>query len=215
MINEVILEKYSSHHVSKANKIDKTTLERWIHLFTTEGVEGLRTAKSQRHYSKETKLSAVKDYLNNEDSLIGISRKYGIRAKSLLSQWVSQYTRGKELKATRKGLPKIPKSRKTTHKERMEIVLYALARGKDYRSASEKYGISYDVVLNWVKKYESGGPDALIDHRGKGLESKETLTELERTKHELKAEKQRNEYLEAEVGLLKKLKEIERRDQSK
>lgn len=106
------------------------------------------------------------------------------------------------------------KGRKTTLKERIEIVQYTLAREKDYHGAAEKYAVSYQQVYSWVKKYESDGAAALEDRRGKKLASKETLTETERLQLEVKELKHRNEYLEAEAGLLKKLEEIERRDPS-
>ena len=106
------------------------------------------------------------------------------------------------------------KGRKTTLKERIEIVQYTLAREKDYYGAAEKYAVSYQQVYSWGKKSESDGSLALEDWRGKGLESKETVTEKERLQLEVKELEHRNEYLEAEAGLLKKLAEIERRDPS-
>ena len=48
--------------------------------------------------------------------------------------------------------------------------------------------------------------------RGHNLASKSNLTLEEELQLKLKELEQRNKYLEAEVGLLKKLKEIERRE---
>lgn len=57
----------------------------------------------------------------------------------------------------------------------------------------------------------SAWPDALIDRRGRTLESKSNLSEQEILQLRIKELERRNTYLEAENGLIKKLKEIERR----
>lgn len=214
MINQVISDNQSIRRVSKYYQLGRHTLEEWIHRYETAGVVGLKESKVWKRYSEETKMSAVNDYLNQVDSLSGVCRKYQISSTSVLRQWISKYTGGKSIKATGKGLSKMTKGRKTTLKERIEIVQYTLAREKDYYGAAEKYAVSYQQVYSWVKKYESDGSLALEDWRGKGLESKETLTEKERLQLEVKELEHRNEYLEAEAGLLKKLAEIERRDPS-
>ena len=58
------------------------------------------------------------------------------------------------------------KGRKTTWEERVQIVLDCLANGKDYQGTAETYGVSYQQVYQWVKKYEDGGDEALKDKRG-------------------------------------------------
>lgn len=102
--------------------------------------------------------------------------------------------------------------RKTTWKERIEIAQFTIANELNYHKAEAEYNVSYQQVYQWVRKYKNGGPEALKDRRGRSLESKETLTEEEELQLEVKRLKQRNEYLEAENGLIKKLKLIERRN---
>ncbi|MCF3945060.1 transposase, partial [Oceanobacillus sp. APA_J-2(6-2)] len=63
---------------------------------------------------------------------------------------------------------------------------------------------------SWVRKYQQDGERALQDRRGKSLDSKPVLTEEEKLQLRIQELKHRNQYLEAENGLLKKLKEIER-----
>ncbi|BDI01939.1 hypothetical protein LmYK1_11790 [Ligilactobacillus murinus] len=103
--------------------------------------------------------------------------------------------------------------RKTTFKERLEIVQYTLAHDKDYQKAIDKYKISYSQVYSWVRKFEKDGEAALQDKRGKTVKDREfeTLSETERLKLEILRLKERNEYLETENIILKKLDEIERR----
>lgn len=54
--------------------------------------------------------------------------------------------------------------------ERVEIVNFPLAHEKDYQGAVEKYGVSYQQVYSWVRKFEKEGSHGLLDRRGKGLE---------------------------------------------
>nr|WP_239581707.1 helix-turn-helix domain-containing protein [Jeotgalibacillus terrae] len=104
------------------------------------------------------------------------------------------------------------RGRKTTFEERIEIVQFAIAHDLDYHGAAEKYQVSYQQVYGWVRKYQADGETGLHDRRGKTLESKSNLTEVEKLQLRIKELDHRNQYLEAENGLLKKLKEIERRD---
>ena len=103
--------------------------------------------------------------------------------------------------------------RKTTFKERLEIVQYTLANNKNYHKAIDKYTVSYSQVYNWVKKFEVDGEKALYDNRGKTVKDRDykTLSETERLKLEILRLKERNKYLEAENIVLKKLDELERR----
>ncbi|CAM3106810.1 Transposase [Streptococcus hyovaginalis] len=102
--------------------------------------------------------------------------------------------------------------RKTTFEERVEIVNFTIAHDKDYQAAIEKYGISYQQVYSWVRKFEKDGSQGLLDRRGKGLDSNPNLTPEEELQLKIKQLEERNRYLEMEVGLLKKLEEIRRRN---
>ena len=103
------------------------------------------------------------------------------------------------------------KGRNTTLEERIEVVQYAIANDLDYHGAAKKYRVSYQQVYGWVRKYQADGESALQDRRGKPLASKQNLTEVEKLELRVKELSHRNQYLETENGLLKKLKEIERR----
>ena len=123
------------------------------------------------------------------------------------------YTNGKGVKATIGDRNKMKYGRKTTFKERLEIVQYTLANNKNYHKAIDKYNVSYSQVYTWVKKFEVDGEKALYDNRGKTVKDRDykTLSETERLKLEILRLKERNKYLEAENIILKKLDELERR----
>ncbi|WP_082423192.1 helix-turn-helix domain-containing protein [Paenibacillus dakarensis] len=103
------------------------------------------------------------------------------------------------------------KGRKTTYEERIEIVQYTLAHDLDYQKAIEKYHVSYQQVYAWVRKYKADGQEALQDHRGR-KKTLEELDEQEQLKLRIKELEARNEYLEMENALAKKLAEIRRRN---
>ncbi|WP_415536175.1 helix-turn-helix domain-containing protein [Dehalobacter sp. 4CP] len=83
------------------------------------------------------------------------------------------------------------KGQLTTLDERIEIVSYCIAKGKDYSAAIDKYEISYQQIYSWVRKYEVKGVDGLIDKRGKNKPMDE-MTEVERLRVENKMLKAEN-----------------------
>ena len=102
------------------------------------------------------------------------------------------------------------KGRKTTLDERIEIVSFCLAKGKDYSLTMEKFNVSYQQIYSWVRKYEEHGVDGLMDRRGK-RKPLEAMSEVERLQAENKMLKAEIERKEMENAILKKLQEIERR----
>ena len=208
----VINHDESLSKVSKDFRVNYHTLDSWVYKYKEGGIDGLKESRTWKRYSKSLKLQAVQDYLSGEYSLRECCRKHGISDTKVLRQWIKRYTSGRAIKSTSKGTSTMTKGRKTTHKERLEITQYCLAIDKNYQETAEKYQVSYQQVYQWVQKYEKDGSGGLIDRRGRGLESKSNLTDAEKLVLENKALTERNKYLEAEIGLLKKLEEIERRD---
>lgn len=203
-----------THTISELESIYKVhniTIYDWVYKYEKYGLEGLKESSSWKRYSKELKLKAVKDYLGGEFSLREITRKYEIPSDSTLRQWIKKYNSHRELKDT--GMRRIysmTKGRKTTWKERIEIVQNALENEKNYQQTAENHQVSYQQVYQWVRKYEDGGWDALKDRRGRS-KNEDELTPEEKTKLEIRRIKKENERLRAENAFLKKLEEIERR----
>lgn len=207
------LDQYESlNSVASDHGISKYTLEKWMNKYKASGINGLKESSGWQKYSEALKLEAVNDYLAHHGSQWDICRKYNISESSVLRQWIKKYTGGQQLKSTSKGRSPMTKGRQTTFQERIEIVQYTIANEMDYQRAAEKYQVSYQQVYTWVRKYKAKGDAGLADRRGKGLASKPDLTEAETLQLRIKELEHRNQYLEAEQGLIKKLKEIERRD---
>ena len=100
------------------------------------------------------------------------------------------------------------KGRKTTQEERVEIVAFCIEHGKDYGLAMEKYGVSYQQIYSWVRKYESKGVEGLADRRGKA-KPEDALTEADRLRMENKILQAKLKDMEMENKLLKKLRELQ------
>lgn len=190
--------------------LSKSTITKWRHRYQLYGIEGLEIRTRNRNYSAELKLQAVKDYLEGGLSQYQIIDKYKIASRTQLANWIKKYNGHSSLKAYTGGTLAMTKGRSTTWEERMDIVLYCLANGQDYKKAANHFQVSYQQVYGWVKKYGSGGQDALRDGRGR-TKAPEELTETEHHKLAMKKIEYENERLRAENAFLKKLQELERR----
>jgi len=198
--------------IAKMFNVKETSLKRWIANYQSQGIEGLVTKHKHTQRTKEFKILAVEEYLSGNFSLKDICIKYKISSDSILRRWIKVYNDGhKELKSTGSGGRKpMTKARKTTFEERIEIVQFCIANGKDYGLTIDKFNISYQQIYLWVRKYEEKGVDGLVDRRGKSKPENE-LTELDRLKAENKMLAAKNQELQMEIDVIKKLKEVERR----
>lgn len=211
------VEKYkrgegSQESIAREYGVNHASFQHWIVNYEAMGPSGLATVHTNKRYSVELKIAAVEAYLRGEGSLVEICKKYRIRSKTQLQDWLKLYNGHKELRAIggRRREIYMTKGRTTTLDERIEIVSYCIANGKDYDATIEKYGVSYQQIYNWVRKYEAKGVDGLIDKRGK-RKPLEEMTEIERLQAENKMLRAENKKKEMEIEVLKKLQEIERR----
>ena len=166
-------------------------------------------SRKNKRYSKELKLQAVQSYLKGEGSYEVLRKRYGLLSSTQLKNWVKWYNGHKELKERRGAGTEIymTKGRKTTQEERAEIVAFCIEHGKDYPLTIQTYGVSYQQVYMWVRKYEERGIDGLRDGRGR-TKPVEELNETERLKLENKILKAQLKDAEMENKLLKKLREL-------
>jgi transposase-like protein len=183
----------------------------WRYNYEKYGIDGLKESTTWRRYSSELKDQAVKDYLSGKYSQREIVRKYELADKTVLKRWMTNYNSHREVTVKPKGMRKsMTNGRSTSLKERIQIVQYCIDHNNNYQQAAETYQVSYQQVYQWVKKYESGGENALQDTRGK-KKAKADLTPEEKMKLEMKRLETENERLRAENAFLKKLEELERR----
>ncbi len=196
--------------LAKEYEVNITTISIWIHNYQCMGSEAFDCHKLKR-YPVELKKQAVHEYLNGEDSLYKICRRYKIKGEHTLRTWIKRYNGHEQSKIHVKGGGELMnKGRETTLQERIEIVKDYLGHDDSYKEVAERNRVSYYQIYRWVKKYKEKGIKGLEDGRGKRKKAEE-MTEEEKLQEELKIEKEKNRRLELEIMFLKKLEEIERR----
>ena len=208
-VTEYLEGKGSYNGIARKYGIDFKTLKEMVIRAQNEGIDSLIQSVNKK-YSTEVKLKAVTEYMAGCISQIEICKKYRIKSTAVFRQWISCYNNGKDFKKERtrsEGEITMNKGRKTTHEERIEIVAFCIENGKDYGLTMEKYGVSYQQIYLWVRKYEENGVEGLIDRRGKA-KPEEELTEADRLRMENKMLQAKLKDMEMENKLLKKLREL-------
>lgn len=196
-------------------EVSEWTISNWVSKFRQYGSQAFMPSNHNRSYSKEFKDLVVQAYLNGEGSLIDVCLKYNISSKSMLTNWVTKYNNHIENEDYEpKGEAYMIQSRKTTFEEREKIVKHCLKNNRKYTQTALDYKVSYAQVYQWVKKYEEQGVEGLEDRRGK-RKIEEDLSEVEILERKVNQLQRQLELKDNEVTLLKKVKEIERRRNSK
>lgn len=163
-----------------------------------------------RKYSAELKLTVVQEYLSGKGSLRELAKKHQIGDKSRIREWIQCYNGHKEFKrpSVARGALYMTKGKKTTQQERAEIVAFCLEHGKDYLLTVEQFGVSYQQIYSWVRKYEEKGIDGLADGRGRTKPESE-MTDTEKLQAQVRMLEAQLRDKEMEIELLKKVKELE------
>lgn len=209
-----VVKKYLAGEITMVRiaqklNVNTSTVEHWVRKFRNFGEDGL--LPSNKSYTSETKINAVTDYLNGNGSLNEVCFRYKISSYSVLQHWIKLYNSHNRLKLYKdKENVDMTKGRKTTYRERIEIVAFCIANANDYILTINKYKVSYNQIYGWVRKYNANGYEGLIDKRGKHKEFEE-LDESQKISTQLKLLEAENRRLRMENDFLKKLKEIERR----
>jgi len=211
------VEKYlrgegSQESIAREYGISRFGFRQWLANYEAMGPSILAAKHTNNRYSVELKTAAVEAYIKGEGSLFEISKQFETRGISQLQSWIKLYNGHKGFRATgglERGIS-MTKARKTTFDERIEIVSYCIANGKDYGATIDKYKISYSQIYSWVRKYELEGTDGLDDNRGK-RKSQDKMTEEELQQAKIKMLEAEIKHKDMEIAVLKKLQEIERR----
>jgi len=195
---DYITGKGSFKSISKSVGCAESVLQGWYHRYIEHGEKAFEITKRNKSYSKEFKISVVKKYIDGKYSAMDLSVKYNITS-CVIHNWINRYYNGIELKDyDPKGDVYTMESRKTTYKERVEIVKWVINNDMNYKEAADKYAIKYSSVYKWTKMYLNKGPESL-KYRKRGPKSKtdineDELTENQRLKLELEVHKKKEEF---------------------
>lgn len=210
-INEYKSGQGSYANIASKYGIGTTSLREIVAVYESQGEEGLLPKNRNKRYSLELKKRSVIEYLSGQGSQQDICKKYKIFNRMQLRDWVKVYNGHKEFRNRSGSGTEIymTKGRKTSQQERAEIVAFCIAHRNDYALTMQTYGVSYQQVYAWVRKYETKGIDGLVDGRGK-VKPESEMTETDKLKAQIKILEAKNYDLEIENAFIKKLKELER-----
>ena len=211
-IEEYLSGQASYETIALAYGIGKETLRRWVKKYQIHGTTAFVIRSGNSHYSKEFKLRCVEAVIRGEGNVDDITARNNISASSVLQSWIKLYNANVELKDydPKREVYMADAKRKTTPKERKEIVEYCISHEKDYKNTAALFDVSYSQVYTWVRKYTADGDAGLADRRGHHKTDKE-VDELERLRRDNLRLKRQLEEKDMLVELLKKVKEFEGR----
>ena len=190
-----------------------STFKQWVDIYQNEGPAGLMVQNKNKHYPKELKIAAIRDYLDGKGSQQEIAARYGLRSKHPLQNWIKEYNTHGVIKCRRSdGGSYMRKGRQTTFEERLAIVRDCLVNDKNYGAMAIKYNCSYQQVRNWVLRYEKMGSAGLEDRRGRRAGTQPSRTPEEELRDKIAELERKNRDLEMENDLLKKVRELEMKD---
>ncbi len=203
--------KGSSREIGRKYGVNGRTVGRWAQRYAEQGIRTFERGIDNTRYSKGFKVECVELYLTGELSADEITAKYNISSDTVLRNWVKKYTSDQELEDydPHREVYMAEAKRKTSKEERIGIVEYCLANGRDYKKTALRFDVSYRQVYGWVHKYLENGEAGLEDRRGKRKSNGE-VSELERLRRENLRLKRQLEEERMTVELLKKVKEFER-----
>ena len=214
-----IVQRYLAGEVSMSEAVTEAgvnwkTLQKWVMQYEAEGAAAFLPGRREHIYSPELKLQAVQEYLSGKGSQAELSKKYGLRDRRQLQNWLKVYNAHGDFNSRKNsgGGSCMKQGRDTTQEERVQIVKDCLASGKNYSEMALKYKVSYQQVRTWTLRFEEMGEAGLEDRRGKRKKDQVPRTELEKAQIEIELLKHKLYLAEMERDLLKKLDEIERRD---
>ena len=201
-------------HIEKTQGICEKTIRRWIAKYKAEGPTAFLTAEKNRRYSGELKKKVVEEYLSGESNVLELMSKYSIRHERQIHEWIKIYNNRGDFKQIVEGGSYTVKARSTVQEEREAIVKDCIDNGLSYSEAAVKYQVSYQQVRNWVLRYKEKGKAGLEDRRGRRKKDQTPRTREEELEQKIAQLEHEKYILEAENWLLKKVKELERRDVS-
>lgn len=195
IVRECLQGNIGIREAARSVGVTTSTIRQWMHNYEADGVGAFLPHKN-RIYSPDLKRQAAEDYLFGGESLRKIAKKYGLRSKRQLSNWIRVYTAHGDFNSIKfSGGSYMKQGRETTLEERIQIVRECIACGKNYGEMALKYQVSYQQVRTWTLRFEQMGEAGLEDRRGRRKKDQVPRTELEQAQIEIEQLKHKMELL--------------------
>ena len=214
IVKDCLSGRNNPNHVMNTQGIAEKTVRRWIARYKAEGPTAFLTPGKNRRYGSELKKQVVEEYLSGESRILELMSKYAIRAEQQIRDWIKIYNNRGDFKEIVEGGSYTVRSRSTTQEERIEIVKDCIENNLSYSEAASKYQVSYQQVRTWVLRFKEMGEPGLEDRRGQRKKDQVPRTKEEELEQKIAQLEHEKYLLEMENWLLKKVKELERGDQS-
>ena len=150
-----LCEKYLSGdgsywRLARQHKISKGTLQTWVQKYQEHGAEGFNPKSGNAKYSREFRIQCVQFVLTNQGTVNDAIAKFNISGRRLLQDWINKYNANMELKDydPKREVYMAEARRKTTHRERKEIVDCCIGHNKDYKGTAALFDVSYSQVYS-------------------------------------------------------------------
>ena len=89
-VNNYLMGKDSPETIARRLGVDPSSVRQWIANYESMGQEAF-IRNGNKHYSKELKEQAVKDYLFGKGSLLEICKKHKSKSPRQLRNWIKKY----------------------------------------------------------------------------------------------------------------------------
>lgn len=107
-IARLIDEGVGKPALAKKYGVNRTSAQKWIHTYHACGLDGLiNMGSTHKSYSYETKLAAVKAFVEDGLTRAEVMARFGIVSENAFSRWVRSYREGdlEALKPKSQGRP--------------------------------------------------------------------------------------------------------------
>ena len=178
VIEDYINNRISLSEAARRGGVARDTISQWARNYEADGMTAFMTCRN-RVYSPELKRQAVEDYLSGKGSQAELSKKYGLRDRMQLRNWLKVYNAHGDFNSRKNsgGGSYMKQGRDTTQEERIQIVKDCLASGKDYGEMALKLqgklpaGTHMDAAVRGDGRGRSGGP-ARKEEEGSGAQNR-------------------------------------------
>ena len=178
VIEDYINNRISLSEAARRGGVARDTISQWARNYEADGMTAFMMCRN-RVYSPELKRQAVEDYLSGKGSQAELSKKYGLRDRRQLRNWLKVYNAHGDFNSRKNsgGGSYMKQGRDTTQEERIQIVKDCLASGKDYGEMALKLqgklpaGTHMDAAVRGDGRGRSGGP-ARKEEEGSGAQNR-------------------------------------------